>query len=288
MQSGTIREWIRNEKRCIFRGVTFLKSLEKRITLSGTDTRKKGALKIPFPVVAAVADVLAAKYTHTRLDFLMKKAGITTETPPEAGKNKIDRARDWLELANSENEPLSVLGRAIEEVMEVDSFGNLAADSIQTLRERIKVALQKHGLAYRTGGSVFTLGASAVDRTLEQMARQRDLLGVQAEFERIFDNLDKDPPSAVTASCALLESLFKIYIDEQALALPSDQSIKSLWNVVRKDLKFDPAVVRGHSFAAMTHDSARRVSKPGSLSPRRKRRRSPTSGSVEERPLAHP
>src|SRR5258705_11971507 len=27
----------------------------------------------------------------------------------------------------------------------------------------------------------------------------------------------------------------------------------------------------------MTHDSARRVSKPGSLSPRRKRRRSPTS-----------
>src|SRR6266478_7748689 len=117
------------------------------------------------------------------------------------------------------------------------------------------------------------------------MARQRDLLGVQAEFERIFDNLDKDPPSAVTASCALLESLFKIYIDEQALALPSDQSIKSLWNVVRKDLKFDPAVVRVHSFPAMTHDSARRVSKPGSLSPRRKRRRSPTSGSFKERPV---
>src|SRR5712692_7574575 len=44
----------------------------------------------------------------------------------------------------------------------------------------------------------------------------------------------------------------------------------------------------------MTHDSARRVSKPGSLSPRRKRRRSPTSGSVKERPVcvnrrvAHP
>ena len=35
---------------------------------------------------------------------------------------------------------------------------------------------------------------------------------------------------------------------------------------------------RGHSFPAMTHDSARRVSKPGSLSPRRKRRQAPTSG----------
>src|SRR6266403_388248 len=44
-------------------------------------------------------------------------------------------------------------------------------------------------------------------------------------------------------------------------------------------------LARGHSFPAMTRSSARRVSKPGSLSPRRKRRRSPTSGSVKERPV---
>src|ERR1700688_2455070 len=36
----------------------------------------------------------------------------------------------------------------------------------------------------------------------------------------------------------------------------------------------------------MTHDSARRVSKPGSLSLRRKRRRRPTSGAVKERPVS--
>src|SRR6266404_2321812 len=42
---------------------------------------------------------------------------------------------------------------------------------------------------------------------------------------------------------------------------------------------------RGHSFPAMARDSARPVSKPGSLSPRRKRRRAPTSGSVKARPV---
>jgi hypothetical protein len=105
--------------------------------------------KIPFPVVAAVADVLAAKYTHERLNFLMKKAGVVSGEPPEG--NKIDRARGWLEFANSENEPLSILGRAIQEVMEVDSFGILTTDGIENLREKVKVSLIKNGLAYRIG-----------------------------------------------------------------------------------------------------------------------------------------
>src|SRR6266849_1895598 len=47
----------------------------------------------------------------------------------------------------------------------------------------------------------------------------------------------------------------------------------------------DHAVVaRGHSYPAMARNSARPVSKPGSLSPRRKRR-APTSGSVKARPV---
>src|ERR1700756_4052510 len=42
-------------------------------------------------------------------------------------------------------------------------------------------------------------------------------------------------------------------------------------------------LARGHSFPAMARDSARPVSKPGSLSPRQKRR-ARTSGSVKARP----
>src|SRR5229473_5421223 len=43
-------------------------------------------------------------------------------------------------------------------------------------------------------------------------------------------------------------------------------------------------LARGHSFPAMARNSARPVSKPGSLSPQRKRR-APTSGSVKARPV---
>ena len=240
--SGTITEWIRDERLRIFRGVTFLRSLEKRLSLSHTDARNKDKSKIPFPVLAAVAHVIAAKYTHAKLHSLMTRAGVISVIPLEG--NKIDRARGWLEIANSGDEPLQILGKTIQEMMEIDSFGILSAEPIETLRQKIEVVLRKHGLAYRTGGSVYKLGAGTVARTLEQMAREKDLEGVQTEFDRILDNLEKDPPSAVTASCSLLESLFKVYIEEEALTLPSDESIKSLWNVVRKDLKFDPAVLQ--------------------------------------------
>lgn len=64
------------------------------------------------------------------------------------------------------------------------------------------------------------------------------------EFDRIFNNIESDPPAAVTASCALLESLFKIYITDEQLDLPADESINPLWNVVRKHLNFDPSSVQ--------------------------------------------
>src|SRR6266436_4212146 len=44
------------------------------------------------------------------------------------------------------------------------------------------------------------------------------------------------------------------------------------------------SLARGHSFPAMARNSARRVLKPGSISPRRKRR-APTSGYVRARPV---
>jgi hypothetical protein len=47
----------------------------------------------------------------------------------------------------------------------------------------------------------------------------------------------------VTASCALLESLFKTYIEENGLKKPSEESVKPLWETVRNDLKLDPAGV---------------------------------------------
>jgi|ERR1700676_1536154 len=90
-------------------------------------------------------------------------------------------------------------------------------------------------------GYIVTIGATAVSKTLQDIIRARDLSGLQTEFDRIYGNLESDPASAVTASCALLESLFKAYIEEENLEMPSDKSIKPLWKIIRTDLKLDPA-----------------------------------------------
>jgi hypothetical protein len=44
-------------------------------------------------------------------------------------------------------------------------------------------------------------------------------MGLRTEFDRIRENEESDPAAAVTASCALLEALFKTYIEEEKLAL---------------------------------------------------------------------
>jgi hypothetical protein len=63
---------------------------------------------------------------------------------------------------------------------------------------------------------------------------------LQAEFDRIYANVESDPAAAVTASCALLESLFKAYIVEERLEMPSGGSLGPLWKAVRGHLKLEP------------------------------------------------
>lgn len=71
--------------------------------------------------------------------------------------------------------------------------------------------------------------------------------------------------SAVTASCALLESLFKTYIEDNGLEKPSEESIKPLWKIVRKDLKLDPAVVNDDDLKTILTGLAAIVEGTGSL-----------------------
>jgi len=52
-------------------------------------------------------------------------------------------------------------------------------------------------------------------------------------------SVESDPPGALTAACALLESLFKIHIEDHSLAMPERQTIKELWRPVRDHLGLD-------------------------------------------------
>ncbi len=90
-------------------------------------------------------------------------------------------------------------------------------------RARVRKALGNYGLSYVQGGYIQPLGATVVSNTLRDIIRACDLFGLQTEFSRIYENLEADPPSAVTASCALLESLFKTYIEDNGLEKPSEE-----------------------------------------------------------------
>jgi len=118
-------------------------------------------------------------------------------------------------------DPLGTLGKVLIELMEVPSSNpSRDVDVFEPQRERIRKALSEYNLIYVKDGYITTIGATPVSQTLQDIIRARDLSGLQTEFDRIYENVESDPPSAVTASCALLESLFKTYIEEAILICP--------------------------------------------------------------------
>jgi hypothetical protein len=219
--------------------------------------------EIPVPVIAVVADAFGTKYTHVRIDYFMKSAGVLGEPPLG---NKPDKTRLWLNQANKLNaDPLAILGKVIAELMEVDGGGYASDTSLEPERENVREVLAANGLAYLKGGYIVTTGATTVSRTLQDIIHNRDLPGLQTEFDRIHENVESDPASAVTASCALLESLFKTYIEEEELDMPSEQSVKPLWKVIRADLKFDPAATQDNDLKTILSGLAAIVEGTGSL-----------------------
>ena len=219
--------------------------------------------KIPVPVIAVVSDVLAVKYTHARIDYFMEAAGIECGGP---FGNKLDKARTYLRTANEKSaDPLATLGKVLTEFMEVNSSGYASDTSLDPEREKVSRVLGEHGLAYVKGGYITTVGATAISKTLQDIISARDLSGLQTEFDRIYENLESDPPAAVTAACALLESVFKTYIEESSLEMPSEQSVRPLWKAVRKDLNLDPVLVQDEDLRTILTGLAAIVEGTGSL-----------------------
>jgi hypothetical protein len=136
--------------------------------------------------------------------------------------------------------PAAVLGKVIEEFMEVDN--SYKAEEQQTGREKIREVLGRFGLSYHVGGLI--LGAAALPtKSLTHALKARDLGEVDKEFERSLAHVESDPPAAIAAACSILESLFKVYIEDNGLELRADQSLKPLWKTVSKNVGFDPAAV---------------------------------------------
>jgi hypothetical protein len=197
---------------------------------------------IPAAVLSVCADVAAEIETHASLDSLFMYAGASGEPP--AG-SKPAKALAWLRATNKDEnlKPLEVLGRLIEGYMEA----SLDPDNIWHKtrikgRERITKVLAQCELQYIKGGKIVG-SLVAVSRSLEEFIKDRDLVSIDAEFNRALSNVESNPREAVSAASNILESVCKVYIAEENLELPAKQDLKPVWSVVRKHLGFDPSTV---------------------------------------------
>jgi hypothetical protein len=138
---------------------------------------------------------------------------------------------------------LKVLGTVLGAFMDgkLKSQGYDNDNNLRLKREEILKLLKTHGLAYSSGGVTHAAGVSSATKTLGEILISKDFTDIVREFSRAPRNINLDPPASLTAACTIIESLRKIYIEENDLPLPKDLSIKPLWNTVSGHLGFDPS-----------------------------------------------
>jgi hypothetical protein len=121
------------------------------------------------------------------------------------------------------------------------SSGSSRRDYQVAGRERINQYLAREGLSYAMGGKIVPRGHSAATAHLMELLAENDpTVVVEDEFKRCVDNLESDPPAALTAACSILESLFKQYLEDEGIALPKVPTLKPLWTLVQASLGLRP------------------------------------------------
>ncbi len=190
------------------------------------------SMKIPAPLIAALSSIIPEQETHTSINTLFMHADAPGD-PPEGTKQV--KVQEWLRRANRElANPMGVIGPLIESYMEVErnEFNAKAKDLLDKI-------LTRCNLTYIEGGHV-SPGGSIPSLSLAELIRNRDLSAIETEFHRALKNITKNPREAASAAGNILESTCKTFIEDNELEMPAKKDLKSVWAVVRNELKFDP------------------------------------------------
>ena len=194
---------------------------------------------LPNALIADIASIIGEWHSHTEIDIMFTRLGAPGDPPVG---NKIIKVQTWLRRANGKPrfDAVPLLGGVLEELMdrEVTAYNQ---EFVERKRTEVVRALARHGLSYQRGGVILGATLSTPSRSVEDLIRKKNLSELQKEFDRALANVESDPPSAITAACAILESTFKVIITDKALTMPGDQSILPLWRVVQADLRLQPA-----------------------------------------------
>ncbi|WP_438454693.1 abortive infection family protein [Vreelandella venusta] len=201
--------------------------------------------KIPSPVIAVLSENLPQLCSHAEINNLFMHADAPGDPPEET---KSVKTQAWLKRINDHcDQPLEVLGRLIESFMEIPDhveesvslFGVDIESQSATFKKKLTASLERYNLRYLQGGHISD-GSTAPSRSLSALIKGRNVPAIEAEFNRSLENVNSEPREAVSAACNILESIFKIYIEDEGLETPTKQDLQGLWKVVKNELGFDP------------------------------------------------
>lgn len=201
--------------------------------------------EIPAPVIAILAEWLQNFESHASLDSLFLYADAPGD-PPEGSKPA--KTQTWLRRVNKESSnPLRVLGRIvesylelpIEKELEMNFLGEPIPNSRLDFKRKLLQILERCNLSYIQGGHISD-GSSIPSKSLSELIRGRDMPSIEAEFNRALSNIGTNPREAVSAACNILESVFKVLIEDEGLEMPQKEDLSGVWRVVREHLGFSP------------------------------------------------
>jgi hypothetical protein len=189
-------------------------------------------MRIPPSAIGVTAQLLSERYTHAELNSMFYAAGFEEDAPTG---NKLHKCQEWLRGANK-NDPdkaLEKFGGVIAEYMDAELAEARPwapdAEGQPDPRDRIQAALAKEGLRYQRGGHIIGGTLTGPSRSLGDRLKEESQHALELEYRRAYDQVDADPPAAVTAACAILETVCKTYLEDEGHALPGRQVLGSLW-----------------------------------------------------------
>lgn len=200
--------------------------------------------KIPQSIIGLLSEELPKFETHASIDSLFLYADAPSPIPDGSKPVKV---KEWLFSVNKKSEyPLNVLGIIIEKYMDsLDEPSVYASDyekeeyfNRTKFRETLISILERNGLKYFSG-KVVQMSLSKVSTNLYDLIKDKNEDAINIEFTRAIEGLENKPLESISAACNILESICKVYIEEEKLELPTKQDLRNLWKVVSKDLQFD-------------------------------------------------
>lgn len=193
--------------------------------------------QIPPALIGVASKLLSDAYTHAQLNSMFWAAGFPGD-PPDG--SKVTKCEGWLRIANKEvADPLNCFGKLISEFMEADvcpHSGWGSEPSGADPREILRAVMTRSGLSYQRNGRIIGATLSAPSRSLAERLEAEGMPALEVEYERAYAQVESDPPAAVTAACAILESVCKTYLLANKLDLPSKQVLGALWSATSSAL----------------------------------------------------